>query len=155
MQFPGNLPPPAEMIPETRKIKCEPIYAADSLTLSQMKVFLISLYFTLTSDQPPKFYCPPGAPFGLVHFTEYPPNPVYLEFTLEKILFYDPEARTRETETVYREGTKITIPPLLFRNKYNYLPTYLVPMTPPLTLRPNHLQESIGPMNPLPLRYLE
>ncbi|KAJ9075695.1 hypothetical protein DSO57_1033495 [Entomophthora muscae] len=31
------------MIPETRKIECEPIYAADSLTLSQMKVFLMYL----------------------------------------------------------------------------------------------------------------
>ncbi|KAJ9060329.1 hypothetical protein DSO57_1031928 [Entomophthora muscae] len=43
LQFPGNLPPPAEMIPETREIECEPIYAADSLTLSQMKVFLMYL----------------------------------------------------------------------------------------------------------------
>ncbi|KAJ9076958.1 hypothetical protein DSO57_1021299 [Entomophthora muscae] len=43
LQFPGNLPPPAEMIPETRKIECEPIYAADSLTLSQIKVFLMYL----------------------------------------------------------------------------------------------------------------
>ncbi|KAJ9087216.1 hypothetical protein DSO57_1035303 [Entomophthora muscae] len=31
------------MIPETRKIEYEPIYAADSLTLSQMKVFLMYL----------------------------------------------------------------------------------------------------------------
>ncbi|KAJ9082880.1 hypothetical protein DSO57_1000864 [Entomophthora muscae] len=43
LQFPGNLSPPAEMIPETREIECEPIYAADSLTLSQMKVFLMYL----------------------------------------------------------------------------------------------------------------
>ncbi|KAJ9052873.1 hypothetical protein DSO57_1029779 [Entomophthora muscae] len=64
-------------------------------------------------DQPPKLYCPLGAPFDLVHFTEYPPNQAYSEFTLE----------TRETETVYREGTKVTIPPL--------------------TLRPNCLQESV------------
>ncbi|KAJ9080920.1 hypothetical protein DSO57_1039830 [Entomophthora muscae] len=43
LQFPGNLPPPAKMIPETCKIECEPIYAADSLTLSQIKVFLMYL----------------------------------------------------------------------------------------------------------------
>ncbi|KAJ9084174.1 hypothetical protein DSO57_1027212 [Entomophthora muscae] len=97
-----------------------------------------------TADQLPKLYYPPGAPFGLVHFTEYPPNLAYLEFTLEEILIYNPEARTRETETVYREGAKITIPPLLFCNKCNYLPTYLVPMTSPLTLRPNHPQESVA-----------
>ncbi|KAJ9060418.1 hypothetical protein DSO57_1031129 [Entomophthora muscae] len=43
LQFPGNLPPPAEMIPETSKIECEPIYAANSLMLSQIKVFLMYL----------------------------------------------------------------------------------------------------------------
>ncbi|KAJ9065515.1 hypothetical protein DSO57_1018819 [Entomophthora muscae] len=86
----------------------------------------------------------PGAPFGWVHFTEYPPNPAYLEFTLEEILIYDPEARTRETETVYRESTKVTIPSLLFRDKYNYLPRYLVLMTPPLTLWPSFPQESVA-----------
>ncbi|KAJ9083267.1 hypothetical protein DSO57_1036379 [Entomophthora muscae] len=72
------------------------------------------------------------------------PNPVYLEFILENILIYNPEARTRETETVYREGNKITIPPLLLRDKYNYLPTYLVPMTPPLTPQPNCPQKSVA-----------
>ncbi|KAJ9067922.1 hypothetical protein DSO57_1034025 [Entomophthora muscae] len=43
LQFPGNLPPPEEMIPETCKIECEPIYAADSLMLSQIKVSLMYL----------------------------------------------------------------------------------------------------------------
>ncbi|KAJ9082209.1 hypothetical protein DSO57_1006654 [Entomophthora muscae] len=97
-----------------------------------------------TTNQSPKLYCPPGAPFGPLHFTEYPPNPAYLEFTLEEILIYNPEARTRETKTIGREGTKVIIPPLLFCNKYNYLPTYLVPMTPSLTLWSNCLQESIA-----------
>ncbi|KAJ9083905.1 hypothetical protein DSO57_1029834 [Entomophthora muscae] len=96
-----------------------------------------------TADQLHDLYCPPGAPYSPVHFTKYPPNPAYLEFTLEEILIHDPEARTRETETVYREGTKITITPLLFRDKCNYLPTYLVPMTLSLTLWPNRLQESV------------
>ncbi|KAJ9076089.1 hypothetical protein DSO57_1029520 [Entomophthora muscae] len=73
-----------------------------------------------------------------------PPNPVYSEFTLEEILIYNPEAITRETETVYREGHKITIPPLLFCDKYNHLPVYLASMTPPLTLQPNHPQESVA-----------
>ncbi|KAJ9058439.1 hypothetical protein DSO57_1012239 [Entomophthora muscae] len=97
-----------------------------------------------TADQPPEFHHPPGVPYSPVHFTKYPPNPAYLEFTLEETLIYDPEARTRETETVYREGHKITIPPLLFCNKYNHLPVYLVPMTLLLTLRPKRLQESIA-----------
>ncbi|KAJ9060056.1 hypothetical protein DSO57_1034960 [Entomophthora muscae] len=97
-----------------------------------------------TADQPPKLYRPPGAHFGPVHFTEYPPNPAYLEFTLEEILIHDPKARTRETEVLYREGIKIPWPPLLFQDKYNFLPAYLGPMTPPLTLRPNRLQESVA-----------
>ena len=97
-----------------------------------------------TADQLPNLYRPPGAPYGPVHFTKYPPNSAYLEFTLEEILIYNPEARTRETETVYREGNKIIIPPLLFHNKYNYLPAYFVLMTPLHTLRPNCLQESVA-----------
>ncbi|KAJ9067809.1 hypothetical protein DSO57_1035359 [Entomophthora muscae] len=97
-----------------------------------------------TADQPPKLYRPPGAPFGPVHFTEYPPNLVYLEFTLEEILIHDPEARTRETEVLYREGTKIIQPPLLFQDKYNFLPAYLVPMTLPHTPRPDCPQESVA-----------
>ncbi|KAJ9053061.1 hypothetical protein DSO57_1027837 [Entomophthora muscae] len=97
-----------------------------------------------TADQPPDLYRPPGAPFGPVHFTEYPPNPAYSEFTLEEILIHNPEARTRETEVLYREGIKIIWPPLLFQDKYNFLPAYLVPMTLPLTLQPNRPQESVA-----------
>ncbi|KAJ9075299.1 hypothetical protein DSO57_1037442 [Entomophthora muscae] len=97
-----------------------------------------------TADQPPELYRPPGAPFGPVHFTKYPPNPVYLEFTLEVILIHNPEARTRETKVLYREGIKIIWPPLLFQDKYNFLPTYLVPMMPPLTPQPDRPQESVA-----------
>ncbi|KAJ9089629.1 hypothetical protein DSO57_1010788 [Entomophthora muscae] len=81
---------------------------------------------------------------GLVHFTEYPLNPDYSEFTLEEILIYNTEAHIRETVLIGCEETWITIQPLLFCNKYNYLPAYLVPMTHPLNLRPNHPQESVA-----------
>ncbi|KAJ9069732.1 hypothetical protein DSO57_1015623 [Entomophthora muscae] len=74
-------------------------------------------------DQPAKppqaLYRPPGAPFGPVHFTEYPPNLAYLEYNL-------------------RKGKRIELPPLLFKDKYNYLPAYFVSMTPPLTPKPDH-----------------
>ncbi|KAJ9084307.1 hypothetical protein DSO57_1025819 [Entomophthora muscae] len=82
--------------------------------------------------------------FGPVHFTKYPPNPAYSEFALKEILIHGPEAGTRETETVYREGIKITRPSLLFRDKYNFLPAYLVPMTPPHTPQPNRPQDSVA-----------
>ncbi|KAJ9083281.1 hypothetical protein DSO57_1036239 [Entomophthora muscae] len=74
----------------------------------------------------------------------HPPSLAYSEFTLEEILIHNPKARTRETEVLYREGTKIIWPPLLFRDKYNFRPAYLVPMTPPHTLRPNRPQESVA-----------
>ncbi|KAJ9076539.1 hypothetical protein DSO57_1025148 [Entomophthora muscae] len=53
------------------------------------------------------------------------------------------KACTREKELISCEETWITKQPLLFCNKYNYLPAYLVPMSPPLTPRPNHPQESV------------
>ncbi|KAJ9064630.1 hypothetical protein DSO57_1028398 [Entomophthora muscae] len=96
------------------------------------------------ADQPPKLYRPPGAPCSPAQFTEYSPNPDYSEFILKEILIHNPEACTRETELISPEGTWITIPPLLFCDKYNYLPAYLVPMTPPLTPQPNHLQASVA-----------
>ncbi|KAJ9090390.1 hypothetical protein DSO57_1003123 [Entomophthora muscae] len=57
---------------------------------------------------------------------------------METILIANPLARTRETEYIRHEGKRIKVPPLLFKDKYNYLPAYFVPMTPPLTLQPDH-----------------
>ncbi|KAJ9054294.1 hypothetical protein DSO57_1016259 [Entomophthora muscae] len=90
----------------------------------------------LSQDQsaklPQALHCPPGAPFGPVHFTEYPPNPAYSEYNLETILIADPLARTRETKYIGHKGKQYKRPPRLFKDKYNYLPAYFVPMTPPL-----------------------
>ncbi|KAJ9081533.1 hypothetical protein DSO57_1013665 [Entomophthora muscae] len=94
------------------------------------------------SDPPKALYCPPGALFGPVHFTKYPPNPSYAEYNLETILIADPLARTRETEYIGREGKWYKRPPRLFKDKYNYLPAYFIPMTPPLTPQPNHPMET-------------
>ncbi|KAJ9083750.1 hypothetical protein DSO57_1031631 [Entomophthora muscae] len=90
------------------------------------------------SDPSQALYRPPGAPFGPVHFTKYLPNPAYVQYNLETILIADPLARTRGTEYIGHEGKRIKVPPLLFKDKYNHLPAYFVPMTPPLTLQPNH-----------------
>ncbi|KAJ9075139.1 hypothetical protein DSO57_1039010 [Entomophthora muscae] len=95
----------------------------------------------LSQDQPAKLpqalYRPPGAPFGPVHFTEYPPNPAYSEYNLEAILIANSLARTRSTKYIGHKGKRIEIPPLLFKDKYNYLPAYFVPMNLPLTPRPD------------------
>ncbi|KAJ9072186.1 hypothetical protein DSO57_1029966 [Entomophthora muscae] len=91
----------------------------------------------LSRDQPANphqaLYHPSGAPFGPLHFTKYPPNPAYLE----TILIANPLARTRDTECIGHKGKRIKLLPLLFKYKYNYLLAYFVPMTLPLTLRPN------------------
>ncbi|KAJ9064721.1 hypothetical protein DSO57_1027418 [Entomophthora muscae] len=61
------------------------------------------------AEPPQALYCTPGAPFGTVHFTEYPPNPAYLEYNLEIILIADLLERTRETKYIGCEGKKIEI----------------------------------------------
>ncbi|KAJ9079038.1 hypothetical protein DSO57_1000673 [Entomophthora muscae] len=89
------------------------------------------------ADPTQALYRPPGAPFGPVHFTKYPPNPAYTEYGLETILIADPLTRTRETEYIGREGKWYKRLSRLFKDKYNYLPAYFVPMTLPLTPQPN------------------
>ncbi|KAJ9090498.1 hypothetical protein DSO57_1001956 [Entomophthora muscae] len=95
----------------------------------------------LPQDQPAKLpqalYRPLGVPFGPVHFTEYPPNLAYSEYKLETILIADPLARTREAKYIGRKGKWYKRLPRLFKDKYNYLPAYFIPMTPPLTPQPN------------------
>ncbi|KAJ9085534.1 hypothetical protein DSO57_1012994 [Entomophthora muscae] len=88
-------------------------------------------------NRPRHYTVPLGAPFGPVHFTEYLPNPAYSEYNLETILIANQLARTRSIKYIGRKGKRIDIPPLLFKDKYNYLPAYFVPMTPPLTPRPD------------------
>ncbi|KAJ9066619.1 hypothetical protein DSO57_1007694 [Entomophthora muscae] len=45
-----------------------------------------------TPAPPPAVSCPPGVPFGPVHFTDYPLKPKYKDYTPEKILKLDPLA---------------------------------------------------------------
>ncbi|KAJ9088309.1 hypothetical protein DSO57_1024354 [Entomophthora muscae] len=115
-----------------------------NLWFKQILTYLVLVIFYLNSgqvdhqattpsgDQPvdpsQALYRPPGAPFGPVHFTKYPPNPAYAE--------------TRETEYIGREGKWYKRPPRFFKEKYNYLPAYFVPMTPPLNPRPNRPMET-------------
>ncbi|KAJ9055995.1 hypothetical protein DSO57_1037604 [Entomophthora muscae] len=129
-----------------------------NLWFKQILPYLVLLIFHLNSvqvdhqaptpsgDQPADpaqaLYRPPGAPFGPVHFTKYLPNLAYTEYDLETILIADPLARTRETEYIGREGKCYKRPPRLFKDKHNYLPAYFVPMTLPLTPRPERLIET-------------
>ncbi|KAJ9057601.1 hypothetical protein DSO57_1021014 [Entomophthora muscae] len=100
-------------------------------------------------------YRPPEASFGPVHFTKYPPNPAYLEYNLGTILIENPLARTRETEYIGCKGKRIRMLSLLFKDKYNYLPAYFIPMTLPLTLKPDHIMDPPTAVRPHPINFLE
>ncbi|KAJ9069494.1 hypothetical protein DSO57_1017971 [Entomophthora muscae] len=82
------------------------------------------------------YYCPPNAPFGPVHFTEYPPNPDHKPWTLEDLQWYTRPNAPQEPYQIIRDSTAITIYPLIFNGKYNNPAAYLVPMEPPPTPKP-------------------
>ncbi|KAJ9084707.1 hypothetical protein DSO57_1021472 [Entomophthora muscae] len=81
-------------------------------------------------------YHPPGAPFGPVHFTEYPLKPEYRDYTANNILAQDSLARTTEQTRYSQEGPWYITKPCLFRDKYNFLPAYQIDMEPPVTPKP-------------------
>ncbi|KAJ9071660.1 hypothetical protein DSO57_1034814 [Entomophthora muscae] len=79
----------------------------------------------------PTDFCPPEAPVGPIHFTEYPLKPKYKDYTLEKILELDPLAHI---PSAVRYNCQVS------RGKFNYLPAYLpsykFDMKPPVTPKP-------------------
>ncbi|KAJ9060974.1 hypothetical protein DSO57_1025337 [Entomophthora muscae] len=103
--------------------------------------FVFSVYqFSLRSPGPPAplpaVFCPPGVPFGLVHFTNYPLKSEYKEYTLEKILKLDPLACIQSAIRYNQQGLWIFSTPKLFREKFNYLPAYNLSMEAPVTPKP-------------------
>ncbi|KAJ9077053.1 hypothetical protein DSO57_1020315 [Entomophthora muscae] len=78
----------------------------------------------------------PGAPFGPIHFTEYPLKPKYRDSTTTNILAQNPLARTTERTRYNQEGPWYITKPRLFRDKYNFLPAYQIDMEPPVTPKP-------------------
>ncbi|KAJ9089302.1 hypothetical protein DSO57_1014256 [Entomophthora muscae] len=84
----------------------------------------------------PTVFCPPGAPFGPIHFTEYPLKPKYKDYTPEKILKLDPLARIQSAIRYNHQGLWIFSTPKLFRGKFNYLSAYNIYMEPPVTPKP-------------------
>ncbi|KAJ9061156.1 hypothetical protein DSO57_1023285 [Entomophthora muscae] len=81
-------------------------------------------------------YCPPGAPFGPVHFMEYPLKPKYRDYTTNNLLAWDPLAGVTERTRYNQEGLWYITKPGLFRDKYNFLPAYQIDMEPPVTPKP-------------------
>ncbi|KAJ9073720.1 hypothetical protein DSO57_1013143 [Entomophthora muscae] len=78
----------------------------------------------------------PGAPFGPVHFTNYPLKSEYKDYTPEKILKLNHLARMQSAVRYNCQGLWIFLTPKLFRGKFNYLPAYNIHIKPPLTHKP-------------------
>ncbi|KAJ9048223.1 hypothetical protein DSO57_1037150 [Entomophthora muscae] len=103
--------------------------------------FVLAIYqFSLRSPGPPAplpaVFCPPGVPFGPVHFTNYPLKSEYKDYTPEKILKLDPFSHIQSAVRYNQQGPWIFSTPKLFRGKFNYLPAYNLPMEPPVTPKP-------------------
>ncbi|KAJ9057500.1 hypothetical protein DSO57_1022168 [Entomophthora muscae] len=84
----------------------------------------------------PTVFCPPGVPFGPVHFTNYPLKSEYKEYTLEKILELNPLTCIQSAVRYNQKGPWIFSTPKLFRGKFNYLPAYDLSMELPMTPKP-------------------
>ncbi|KAJ9063295.1 hypothetical protein DSO57_1001733 [Entomophthora muscae] len=85
---------------------------------------------------PPAAFCPPGVPFGPVHFTNHPLKLKYKDHTPEKILELNPLAHIQSAVRYTCQGPWIFSTPKLFRGKSNYLPAYNVHMEPHVTPKP-------------------
>ncbi|KAJ9075902.1 hypothetical protein DSO57_1031229 [Entomophthora muscae] len=88
------------------------------------------------------YYCPPNAPFGPVHFTEYPANPDHKPWTLEDLQWYTCPNAPKKSYQIVHDNKAITIYPLIFNRKYNNLPPTWSPWN-----RPQHPNQ---PSQPLP-----
>ncbi|KAJ9089428.1 hypothetical protein DSO57_1013176 [Entomophthora muscae] len=84
----------------------------------------------------PAVFCPPGVPFGPVHFTKYPLKPKYKDYTLEKVIKLDPLTHIHSPIRYNHQGLWIFSTPKLFREKFNYLLAYNIYMEPPVTPKP-------------------
>ncbi|KAJ9063432.1 hypothetical protein DSO57_1000025 [Entomophthora muscae] len=123
------------------------------LWLIQLLPYFVFAVYQFSSRSPgppaplPAVFCPPGAPFGPVHFTEYPLKPEYKDYTPEKILELDLLARIQSAIRYNCQGLWIFSTPKLFRGKFNYLPAYNIYMEPPVTPKPMPASSSDLPTN--------
>ncbi|KAJ9089108.1 hypothetical protein DSO57_1016206 [Entomophthora muscae] len=82
------------------------------------------------------YYPPPDAPFGPMHFTEYPHNSNHKPWTLKDLQWYTFPNAPKDPYQIVCDGRRINIYPLILNRKYNNPVTYLIPMEPPLTPKP-------------------
>ncbi|KAJ9088015.1 hypothetical protein DSO57_1027297 [Entomophthora muscae] len=110
--------------------------------LTQLLPYFVFAVYQFSSRSPglpsplSAVFCPPGVPFGPVHFTDYPLKSEYKEYTPEKILKLHPLARIQSAIRYNQQGLWIFSTPKLFRGKFNYLPAYNLPMELPVTPKP-------------------
>ncbi|KAJ9059713.1 hypothetical protein DSO57_1038611 [Entomophthora muscae] len=112
------------------------------LWLIQLLPYFVFAVYQFSSRSPgppaplPAVFCPPGVPFGPVHFTKYQLKPKDKDYTPEKIIKLDPLAHIQSAIRYNRQGLWIFSTPKLFRGKFNYLPAYNIYMELPVTPKP-------------------
>ncbi|KAJ9084831.1 hypothetical protein DSO57_1020140 [Entomophthora muscae] len=89
------------------------------------------------------YYCPPNAPFGPVHFNEYPANLDHKPWTLEDLQWFTLPNAPKEPYQILCDSKAITIHLLIFKGKYNDPSAYLVSMKPPCGA-PGHQSPSVS-----------
>ncbi|KAJ9064186.1 hypothetical protein DSO57_1033061 [Entomophthora muscae] len=65
------------------------------------------------------YYYPPNAPFGPVHFTEYPLNTNHKVWNLEDLQWYTFPDAPEDLYQIVCDGKEIIIYSLIFNGKYN------------------------------------
>ncbi|KAJ9050842.1 hypothetical protein DSO57_1010393 [Entomophthora muscae] len=93
----------------------------------------------------PTFYCLPRAPFGPLHFSDYPIKTEYKKLTLDNIICFDRLVQQRTSQTVFYKGAWYKHPAVLFCKKYNYLPSFQTDMKALPTSKPDCLSPSPDP----------
>ncbi|KAJ9075495.1 hypothetical protein DSO57_1035590 [Entomophthora muscae] len=78
----------------------------------------------------PADFCPPGVPFGPVHFMKYPLKPEYKDYTPKKVLELFSLAHIKSAVIYNRQGPWYLTKTKLFRGKFNFLPVYQLDMDP-------------------------
>ncbi|KAJ9085269.1 hypothetical protein DSO57_1015659 [Entomophthora muscae] len=106
----------------------------DNFSISETQV--IYQFKSNPSGPPPATYCLTGAPFGPVHFTEYPLNPEYRYYSSEKILAQDLLALSKELTRYNIKGPWYINESRLFKDKYSFISAYQLDMKLPITPKP-------------------
>ncbi|KAJ9049227.1 hypothetical protein DSO57_1026828 [Entomophthora muscae] len=101
----------------------------------------------------PVVYCPPGALFGPLHFSDYPLKPEYWELTVKETPCPVPLAQKITPQTAFHKDTWCKQPAPNICVKYNCLPAYQTDMEATPKPKPDCLPPTPGLTPPTANQY--